>query len=129
MDTIDYNDIGFTWRNIVPEDDDDVTSLWGRKFAKNCFSVYGIVGTLDFPGEIDPVLYYIDRSVNLGLTNKFEYPPFVELYYRNPTTGFLEKFDDSPIRFGISYWIDSNSLIVRLRRAQIFQVYYRILGI
>lgn len=139
MDNINYTDIGFTWRSIVPEEGDSVTSLWGRKFAKNCFSVQGMIGTLNFPGELD-ANGYIVQSVNLGLTSKFEFPPFVELYYRNPTSGLLEKFDDSPKKTflfaspsakigGLSYWIDGDNLCVKLERPTVYQVYYRVLGL
>jgi hypothetical protein len=137
MENIDFNNVYFSWKGMLPENGDTITSMWARRIVKDAFSAYGLIGTIIFTGDagkqktqMDGLAYWGTeiQSVNLGLLSKFEYPPFVELYYLNPANGFIEKYDGLSQR-KLTYEIQQNVLTVWSVLANVTSVYYRILGL
>jgi|SRR5882672_6994117 len=124
MEKIGFNYNPFTWHNIIPEVGDDVTILWGRRYARNLMSSYGaLMGTIDLEGDA--------IFLGLKLSEQFLYPPSVFLLWKqsSDTTWFTPRMGDSKHREVFAAVNASGICIWKNNYMPPIQVIYRIHGV
>lgn len=140
MEKIDFGNTYFTTHGMMPGAGETVSLLWARKTVNNLANAYGIIGTVNFGGGRGY------RSFNLELTRKYTFPPSVYLYYvdstgcmnmpieTHPSFGEYEPMDG--ILYEAGEWrkkvyalIQSDNLIIFCPCLDIYNVYYRIVGV
>src|SRR3972149_3213059 len=87
MERIDFGNSYFTTRKMLPEANNELTGLWGRKLVQNMANTYGLIGTLRLNGDGW-------HWINLGLTKRFQFPPAMQILYMFDESGTLFQQDD-----------------------------------
>lgn len=112
---------------MIPEAEEEVTTLWGRKIVQNLIGGYGLIGTV----RIDNCEEWV--WVNLALTQQFQFVPSVHMYVSMNGDGNL-KYYSSAFSFGhsVQYVIMGDALgffSVRAKNGTYFDVFYRLHGV
>lgn len=90
MEEIKSSEAYFTFRKMLPEPNDVVTTLWSRKLVHNYINGYGLIGTLTMSA-------YSYETLDLDLTKKFMFPPHIYFYF-DTGDGLLKMNPDSDFR-------------------------------
>ncbi len=77
MENINFSDEIFSWKRMMPESSDWLTTSLMRRLSMNYINSYGLIGTcvLQTGQHI---------AINLGLTRKFTFPPLVDILFYAP---------------------------------------------
>jgi len=126
METINWQDSYFTSKKMLPEVNDDLTTLWGRKIIQNLSNGYGLIGSLQLDKR---ALTFI----NLRLNKKYDFPPMIQILVKKASDTQYTTLRDGDVRAKqIIYGMNSSGIMFVNNgdwRNEVVDVVFRIHGV